>query len=716
MAVIPAFSRADRNVRTREDFTETEKVKTGVLACSCVVLGFAYGYVQYDSNVNVTTMLCIIFAVIFSLLGWCFLVYTAWKFTEVKDVYGPPTAFVADSLLEGLRRQRRHQQRRANPTPRPPTRRPPRHRDTTSTGPTTPAAALQVPPTDLSRIPSTEIRPASRDELARLDLPREATPRPDTPRPGTQYNSLYAAELENDVLNVAVHISDHNSSDEEDIATDQGERDSTVRDEILAALDELDQDALDSHASQTNTNRTETDTDVFDLMDGRVELGPPVTVSNRDGIRLDRARRPHITGLHVEVAIRDHYNVDIRANGDIGQTELDALTDMALIRVLNNWSGNAAIRPNAIHNDDTIFAGLLEAFLLGARETIEIIMAYAMDLPHIGPHILQFYLWFLTHIENFLAVMRNERGAWSNRPTRPQTPDTVMDSTTRDQTTQTASDTSQQPAVRTDVDAAATEPEIEEFVPSDNDILLKIMFMDDTIEELMVHPDSRISTLTHRLPAGRLYNLRYIHNGKILPSTQTFTEAGFCAPASSRVIHCIKSSKGPKKSSAVPATSSSSQSSSATRIQRDMNNNDATTSEPRSSNAQAASSNTSGEEVPVIMETQPVLPGLMLGGGALARFLTSFNDVRQLRIRTRNRAVEFFRGFWWASRNVARMMRNNLHAIGVTCTILWSLNMLYIYAYASSYIILSFDSEMPLSMLLTSVSLLSVAVLHLFVQ
>ena len=83
------------------------------------------------------------------------------------------------------------------------------------------------------------------------------------------------------------------------------------------------------------------------------------------------------TGLHVEVAIRDHYNVDIRANGDIGQTELDALTDMALIRVLNNWSGNAAMRPNAQSSNESIFTGLMEAFLLGVRETVEIIMAYA---------------------------------------------------------------------------------------------------------------------------------------------------------------------------------------------------------------------------------------------------------------------------------------------------------------------------------------------------
>ena len=93
---------------------------------------------------------------------------------------------------------------------------------------------------------------------------------------------------------MSVHISDGNSSDDEDVATDQGERGSETVREMMAALEELDRDAAQSHHSGSGSGHRLEDTEVFDLMDGRVELGPPVTVSNRDGVRIDRAHRPHM--------------------------------------------------------------------------------------------------------------------------------------------------------------------------------------------------------------------------------------------------------------------------------------------------------------------------------------------------------------------------------------------------------------------------------------
>ena len=55
---------------------------------------------------------------------------------------------------------------------------------------------------------------------------------------------------------------------------------------------------------------------------------------------------------------------------------------------------------------DCVFR-LLDHFLAGCREFIEILMAYSVDIPVIGPYILTGYLFILNSIESGLNSFRS---------------------------------------------------------------------------------------------------------------------------------------------------------------------------------------------------------------------------------------------------------------------------------------------------------------------
>ena len=57
------------------------------LGVGCLAGGIFYSYLQYDGSQSFSTLFCLSVAVICSLISWCFIVYTVWKFTEVKDFY-----------------------------------------------------------------------------------------------------------------------------------------------------------------------------------------------------------------------------------------------------------------------------------------------------------------------------------------------------------------------------------------------------------------------------------------------------------------------------------------------------------------------------------------------------------------------------------------------------------------------------------------------------
>merc|ERR1712178_499408 len=89
-----------------DDLSVREQQKVVNLGVGCVTTGLFYSYLQYDGNQSVLTLFCLSVAVIFSLVGWCFIVYTVWKFTEVKDVYYED-GFVSEEEVRNSLRNRR---------------------------------------------------------------------------------------------------------------------------------------------------------------------------------------------------------------------------------------------------------------------------------------------------------------------------------------------------------------------------------------------------------------------------------------------------------------------------------------------------------------------------------------------------------------------------------------------------------------------------------
>ena len=171
--------------------------------------------------------------------------------------------------------------------------------------------------------------------------------------------------------------------------------------------------------------------------------------------------------LHAEVAIRNGYHVDITTDQEMEPTELNALTDIALMRFINAWIGNSEVQTTQNPNNDNRLVDssptLLDHFLAGCREFIEILMAYSVDIPYVGPHILTAYLFILNSIERTLNSFRSA--------------DENSELSSDDDTISVCSE-----------ETLVSETQNFEYQESDEDIEIKIVFLDDRREILKVYP------------------------------------------------------------------------------------------------------------------------------------------------------------------------------------------------------------------------------------
>jgi len=471
-------------------------------------------------------------------------------------------------------------------------------------------------------------------------------------------------------------------------ATDIGERDMESI-PLLDIEDEVDEEmenmqSFDEIVANLNNRSVE---ELQSLMDADLEqLGPPISL--REPVRNNRSiinrplrninpthptqnttrnptqnllqnrrtrrrtplvRRPFQNSrlLHAEVAIRNGYHVDITTDGEMDNSELNALTDIALMRLLNVWMGSNETQSRTsvgVVNSPS----LLDHFIAGGREFIEILMSYSVDIPYAGPYILTCYLWILNAIERTLNSFRSAE---------------VEELESEDESV-----CSEETIVSED------EFSVVEHIDSEIDIEIKIVFLDDRREVLKVHPDSRLKSLKPRLVTDKNVNLRYVQNGKVLDDSLSYKQLGICDENNSKVLHCIKSKKPENKKKPLKKVKKISKQTT------DSNNNlqpENSGSQPQSSsiNKITAQINTLKNwmriRLPVIKQKMTI---------ALHQTLYLFEKYRE--------------------------------NILVGLIILWTLHMFHIYAYANSYVILTFDSNEPLSMLLNAITILSVTILH----
>merc|ERR1712178_180804 len=131
-------------------------------------------------------------------------------------------------------------------------------------------------------------------------------------------------------------------------------------------------------------------------------------------------------------------------------------------------------------------------FISGLREFIEILMAYSIDIPYIGHHILTAYLFILNSIERILSSFRSDE-----------------ESENSDEY-ENSSICSEETLVSEENGGTL------DFSESEDDIEIKVVFLDDRRETLKVHPDSRLKSIKNRLISESSVNLRYVQNGKVL--------------------------------------------------------------------------------------------------------------------------------------------------------------------------------------------------------
>lgn len=658
-----------------EDLSLREQQNVVNLGVGCLTTGLFYTYFQYDGTQHISTLFCLSVAVVCSLVSWCFIVYTVWKFTEVKDFYLQDSFVSEDEVRQSLVAQRENRARRA-----------------------------QVLESQLERIEEDNQGEAEESDHGDGEASENGTGR------GTGYTGSEAArdeievdvdrvedengriDVENDDLPLLVEDSVDSEIDEISIggtsddswATDLGERDMESR-PLLGIDSEVDEEmesmqSFDEIVANLNNRSVE---ELQSLMDADLEqLGPPISLSDTNTARDNRSiinrplrnsnptnstqtraqstgrrplvRRPLVNSrlLHAEVAIRNGYHVDITTDGEMNTTELNALTDIALMRLLNVWMGSTETQSRTnVHGVTQNSPSLFDHFIAGGREFVEILMSYSVDIPYAGPYILTSYLFILNAIERTLSSFRSDVEA--------------DDSESEDESV-----CSEETIVS---DGESSEIE---HIDSGTDIEIKVVFLDDRREVLKVHPDSRLKNLKSRLVSDKNLNLRYVQNGKVLDDSLSYKQLGICDENNSRVLHCIKSKKPENKKNPVKKIKKTPQQAS------DLNNNfpENSGSQPQSSsiNKVTAKINTfknwAATQLPVIKQKMVI---------GLHQTLYLFQKYRE--------------------------------NILVGLIILWTLHMFHIYAYASSYVILTFDSNEPLSMLLNAITILSVTILHTMV-
>jgi len=321
------------------------------------------------------------------------------------------------------------------------------------------------------------------------------------------------------------------------------------------------------------------------------------------------------------------------------------------MRLLNVWMGSNETQSRTsvgVVNSPS----LLDHFIAGGREFIEILMSYSVDIPYAGPYILTSYLFILNSIERTLNGFRR-----------------VVE--TEDLESEDESVCSEETIVS---DEESSEIE---HVHSEIDIEIKVVFLDDRREVLKVHPDSRLKSLKSRLVSDKNVNLRYVQNGKVLDDSLSYKQLGICDENNSKVLHCIKSKKPENKKKPVRKIKKTPQQTT------DLNNN----LEPENSASQPQSSS-------IIKITAQM--------NTFKNWMTT-----QLPVIKQKMMIGLHQTHY-----LLKKYREN---ILVGLIILWTLHMFHIYAYANSFVILTFDSNEPLSMLLNAITILSVTILHTMV-
>merc|ERR1712178_4491 len=78
-------------------------------------------------------------------------------------------------------------------------------------------------------------------------------------------------------------------------------------------------------------------------------------------------------------------------------------------RFISAWIGSTeGNNQNMRLFDNSNSPSLLDHFISGLREFIEILMAYSIDIPYIGHHILTAYLFILNSTERILSSFRSD--------------------------------------------------------------------------------------------------------------------------------------------------------------------------------------------------------------------------------------------------------------------------------------------------------------------
>jgi len=203
---------------------------------------------------------------------------------------------------------------------------------------------------------------------------------------------------------------------------------------------------------------------------------------------------------------------------------------------------------------------------------------------------------------------------------------------------------------------------------------IKIVFLDDRREVLKVHPDSRLKSLKPRLVTDKNVNLRYVQNGKVLDDSLSYKQLGICDENNSKVLHCIKSKKPENKKKPLKKVKNISKQTT------DANNN----LQPENSGSQPQSSSLN----------------------KITAQINTFKNWMRIRLPVIKQKMTI------ALHQTLYLFEKYRENILVGLIILWTLHMFHIYAYANSYVILTFDSNEPLSMLLNAITILSVTILH----
>lgn len=277
---------------------------------------------------------------------------------------------------------------------------------------------------------------------------------------------------------------------------DERRNSSTGTSNLSSDLDSVTLPEYPTDESNPSVARRSTVTDII----GNFELGDTILHENPNTPQNDQSNF-----FQAEVTVQGHFSLDIATSEAASPHDIDILADIAILRLVNSIVDL---------NQET---GVGQALGSGIFDVLEVLVSAAIDIPYIGPIIFDVY-W------SFLNSLNTER----DREERAADGENNRDSE--------------------DVEADENEKEvIEQYVPTHDDIMLRIRFLDESSLDVLANPSQKLKVVKTLIEKEDFRDWKFVQHGKLLEDDKTLEELGL-VQSTTKVIHCFKQTNKVQKS------------------------------------------------------------------------------------------------------------------------------------------------------------------------